>query len=269
MLTGAEAEHKAGREPGGPGATITPSCRAFDVQRFSVHDGPGIRTTVFLEGCPLRCAWCHNPEGFGSDRTHAVSVETILNEVLKDQDYYASSGGGLTVSGGEPLLHLKSVVALLKAAKRHGLHTCVQTSGSVPSKHLAAVLELVDLFHFDLKHMDPTRHEELTGVSNERILRNAAFLVEQKANVHFRMPLIPGINDDVTNLNAVASFLCGLYPPGARALRLVPYQGMYLGKYAALGLVPPMPSLESPSPSALLEVVEYLSGLGLSVEVDG
>ena len=149
------------------------ACRVFDVQRFSIHDGPGIRTTVFLEGCLLRCAWCQNPEAFRSGRAPVRSPESIIAEVLRDRDYYATSGGGLTVSGGEPLLHPASLRALLEEARRHELHTCVQTSGAVARKSIAAVLGLVDLFQFDLKHMDPRRHEELTGLGTARIHANA------------------------------------------------------------------------------------------------
>jgi len=239
-------------------------CRVFDVQRFSVHDGPGIRTTVFLEGCPLRCAWCQNPEAFVRGRAGAVSPEAVIAEVLKDRDYYAVSGGGLTVSGGEPLLHPGPVRALLEEAKRHGLHTCVQTCGAVPAANLAAVLRLVDLFQFDLKHMDSRRHRELTGAGTKRIHRNAAFLLEQGAQVQFRMPLVPGVNDDAENLGLLARFLVG---HGVRALSLVPYHRLYLDKYEALGLTPGVQGLEPPSEMAIRQAVELLARQELAVEV--
>jgi pyruvate formate lyase activating enzyme len=242
------------------------SVRVFDVQRFSIHDGPGIRTTVFVEGCPLRCAWCQNPEGFASQRADAVPVTAILAEVLKDRDYYAVSGGGLTVSGGEPLLNPGPVRALLAAAKGAGLHTCVQTSGAVPQENVAAVLDAADLFQFDLKHMDTHRHRELTGAGTERIHRNAAFLIERGACVQFRMPLLPGINDDPANLEALAGFLRGL---GVNALRLVPYHRLYLEKYRALGLEPGLKNLEPPSPSLLQRTGLLMARHGIEVEVDG
>ena len=242
--------------------SLSTDCRVFDVQRFSIHDGPGIRTTVFLEGCPLRCAWCQNPESFREDVADAMTPEAIVEEVLKDREFYAVSGGGLTVSGGEPLLRVTSVCALLEGAKRQGLHTCVQTSGAVPEANLAAALPLVDLFHFDLKHMDPERHRALTGAGNERILRNAALLLERGANVLFRMPHLPGVNDDDENLRALARFLGGL---GVDTLELVPYHRLYLDKWAALGLEPGMKDLEPPSDAERRRVVGRLDLDGIHV----
>jgi pyruvate formate lyase activating enzyme len=241
-------------------------CRVFDVQRFSIHDGPGIRTTVFLEGCPLRCAWCQNPEAFSHGAAAALTPEAVIAEVLKDRDFYAVSEGGLTVSGGEPLLHLAPVRALLEEAKRHRLDTCVQTSGAVPRAHFEAVLALVDLFQFDLKHMSARRHRELTGVDNERIHRNAEFLIERGARVHFRMPFVPGVNDDAENLDAVGRFLT---ERSVSTLRLVPYHRLYLDKYATLGLAVPLPALEPPTVEALERASARLGGHGVVVEVDG
>lgn len=241
------------------------ACRVFDVQRFSVHDGPGIRTTVFLAGCPLRCTWCQNPEGFEADRAPATTPRKILDEVLKDRAYYEVSGGGLTVSGGEPLLD-PSVHLLLEEAKREGLHTCVQTSGAAPEGCLTAVLHLVDLFQFDLKHMDPARHRELTGAGPVRIHKNAHFLVERGATVEFRMPLLPGVNDDAKNLDQVADFLDAL---GVRALRLVPYHRLYLEKYAALGLEARARDVEPPTPVVLQAIADRFSRRRIAIEIDG
>lgn len=242
------------------------ACRVFDVQRFSIHDGPGIRTTVFLEGCPLRCAWCQNPEGFAGGCARERSPRELVAEVLEDRDYYAVSAGGMTVSGGEPLARLAPVRALLEEAKRHELHTCVQTSGAVAQAHLESVLDLVDLVQFDLKHMDTARHRELTGVGNEQIRRNAVFLVERGAPVQFRMPLVPGVNDGPENLEQLADFLSQL---GVRALRIVPYHGLYLRKYAALGLEPRLRGIAAPSDAALLRVTEQLARHDVLVEIDG
>ena len=243
-----------------------PTCRVFDVQRFSIHDGPGIRTTVFLEGCPLRCVWCQNPEGFRTGMAPAMSVEAIIAEVLKDRDYYAVSGGGVTLSGGEPLLHPASVRALLEEAKRHQLHTCVQTSGAVPRANLEAVLGLVDLFQFDLKHMNAQRHRELTGADCERIQQNAVFLLERGATVQFRMPLVPGVNDDAQNLDAVARFLV---EHDVHALRLVPYHRMYVEKYTKLGRQPGVHGIEPPSAATLARVTDQLLKRDVTVQIDG
>ncbi len=242
------------------------ACRVFDVQRFSIHDGPGIRTTVFLEGCPLRCGWCQNPEAFGHSHAKPMPTAAILAEVLKDEDYYTLSGGGLTVSGGEPLLHLAPVRALLEDAKRRGLHTCVQTSGIVPQTHLAGVLGFVDLFQFDLKHMDSQRHRQLTGAGTERIHANAAWLLRQGAAVQFRMPLLPGLNDDAENIDATAQFL---NKHGAPALCLVPYHRLYVDKYRAMGLEPGVQGLEPPSDALLAQVRRQLEQHGVVVTVEG
>jgi len=242
------------------------ACRVFDVQRFSVHDGPGIRTTVFFEGCPMRCGWCQNPECFRSKSADGVSPEALVAEVLRDRDFYAVSGGGLTVSGGEPLLSPAPVRALLEEAKRHGLDTCVQTSGAVPEENIACVLGLVDLFQLDLKHMDSRRHLELTGVGTARIHENARFLIEQGAHVELRMPLLPGINDGDENLDLVAGFLAEL---GVRTLHVVPYHRLYLGKYEALGLTPGLSALEPPTPADVERVTARMGLHGVSVEVDG
>ncbi|MBI2388192.1 MAG: radical SAM protein [Deltaproteobacteria bacterium] len=241
------------------------ACRVFDVQRFSIHDGPGIRTTVFLAGCPLRCAFCQNPESFRPDAADLMTPRAIIAEVLKDRDYYAVSGGGLTVSGGDPLLHVAPVRALLEEARRNDLHTCVQTSGAVPEANLAAVLGLVDLFQLDLKHMDARRHRALTGASNERVLRAAAFLAERGAAVQFRMPLLPGVNDDDENLGALARFLAGL---SVHALELVPYHRLYLDKYASLGLEPRLRDLQPPSAADRERVVDRLRRHGVAARIE-
>jgi len=237
------------------------------IQRFSVHDGPGIRTTVFVEGCPLRCAWCQNPEGFASQRADAVPVAAILGEVLKDRDYYAVSGGGLTVSGGEPLLAPGPVRALLAAAKGAGLHTCVQTSGAVPRRNLAAVLDVVDLFQVDLKHMSSRRHEALTGAGTAGIHANARFLLGHAA-VELRLPVLPGLNDDERNLAATARFVVKHCPAGARTLHLVPYHRLYLHKYEELGLRPRLPDLAAPDAATLQRVSATLARHGVAVVVD-
>ncbi len=242
------------------------TCSVFDVQRFSIHDGPGIRTTVFLQGCAMRCAWCQNPEAFGHSHARTLSPQAVIDEVARDAVYYAMSGGGLTVSGGEPLLHLAPVRGLLQEAKGRGLHTCVQTAGAVPEAHLAGVLDLVDLFQFDLKHMDSDRHRELTGVGTERIHANAGFLLRRGAPVHFRMPLIPGINDDGENLSAVAHFLAA---HRTADLHIVPYHRLYLDKYRALGQLPRLVAPEPPTDEAIQRIVNQFQWRGVAVTIDG
>lgn len=225
----------------------------FDVQRFSVHDGPGIRTTVFLRGCPLRCAWCHNPEGLERVAEPADDpwLDEVMREVRADRDFFEVSGGGVTLSGGEPLLSASRALALLRAVRAEGLHTCLQTCGAVPSATLRAVLPWVDLFMFDLKHADDGEHRRWTGAGNALIHQNARLLVEHGAKVQFRMPVLPGINDDVVHLERMAALLRDLR---VEPLELVPYQRHYLSKLEARGQAPLLPELVPPSRARLAEL---------------
>lgn len=241
----------------------------FDVQRFSIHDGPGIRTTVFLRGCPLRCAWCQNPEGLELPSRAGSSDEwapEAVRALCADRVYFEVSGGGVTLSGGEPLLDPVRAMTLLRAARAEGIHTCVQTCGAVPTATLLSVLPLVDLFQFDIKHVDEAKHREWTGAGTAHIHQNARLLVERGANVQFRMPVLPGINDDAGHLDRLAALLASL---PATALRLVPYHRHYLAKYEALGQAPRLPGLQAPTAAQLADVVGRLRAHGLEIAIDG
>ncbi len=240
--------------------------RVFNIQRFCIHDGPGIRTTVFLAGCTLRCAWCHNPEAFAGDTARWLGAGEVLRQVMEDRDFYVNSGGGLTVSGGEPLLQGRFVRALLTAAGEQRLHRCIQTAGAVPQHVFDDVMDVVDLFQFDLKHLDDFQHCALTGVSNAPILANARHLVQRGARVEFRMPLVPGINDAPDHLQRLADLLARL---GAGTLRLVPYQRTYLHKYPALGLAARCSAIQPPSRAHLGMVCAAFQARGIAVAVDG
>ncbi len=244
--------------------------RIFDIQRFSIHDGPGIRTTVFLKGCNLRCLWCHNPEsqsmknelmfysskceGCGRCRQvcehpgsciscgkcvevchtgarvlagRTADADEVINLVLRDREFYKTSGGGVTLSGGEPLLQIDFAEKILKTCKENGINTAVETAGNVPFDSLERILPFVDLFLFDIKGIDEENHKKNTGVSNKQILSNASALKERGANILFRMPVIPGCNDN--EVGAVSEF-AGDYP-----LELMAYHRTGCGKYTALG----------------------------------
>lgn len=239
--------------------------RVFDVQRCSVHDGPGLRTTVFLAGCPLRCAWCHNPEAFAGETARTLEARAVLLEVLEDRAFYEVSGGGLTVSGGEPLLQPAFVRELVTLAKAEGVHTCLQTSGAVNEEALLQVLDVVDLVQFDLKHQDSARHQALTGKGNEQVLSNAALVAARAKQVEFRLPLVPGLTDTRENLERTAAFIRGL---GAQTLHLVPYQRMYLEKYERLGLVARCRDVEPPSSAQVAVHLEALRRAGMCAIVD-
>ena len=213
----------------------------FDIQRCSLHDGPGIRTTVFLKGCPLRCEWCHNPESqksepetglggkvYGTER----SVEEIMEIVRADRAYYASSGGGLTVSGGEPTVQFDFCRALLTAAKVEGIHTCLDTCGHVSPEKLLALLPLVDLWHYDYKATGSEMHRRFTGLDNTLILKNLAVLRENNARIRLRCPVIPGGNDTEEHLRSLDAFEAS---GDFASVERLPYHTTGNAKYSDLG----------------------------------
>lgn len=277
-------------------STKNNSGMVFNIQRFCLHDGPGLRTTVFFKGCPLKCKWCANPEAINSflqlgvarvhcnscgdcvtacpekaivldetgkpkiDRNHckacgtcvsvcfqealtlygkSLTIGEVFQEVIKDKSWYGSEGG-LTVSGGEPLMQPAFVVKLFRQCKEAGISTCIETSGHVASEALKTVLEYTDTVLYDLKHMDSNEHKNLTGRSNDILLDNARIVAESGAKVQFRMPLIPGLNDSPDNIKATSGFLKELM--GAKAsIELMPYHALGKGKYDALDLTYALP----------------------------
>lgn len=290
----------------------------MDVKKFAVHDGPGIRTTLFLKGCSLKCIWCHNPEGISSrpemafyrhkclscgecarvctaqasritaegrhvfDRTacqacgacepvclgeamkrfgRPVSVEEALSIALEDRAFYAHSQGGVTVSGGEPLLQAAFVRALFEELKREDIHTAVDTCGNVPWSAFEEVLPVADMFLFDIKHIDSQAHKALTGAGNERILDNLRKLSAAGARIEIRMPLVPGCNDAPDVLDGIGALLGEL---NIETMRVLPYHSMARSKYAALGLPDTMPQVDSPDDDQLLRAVERLRAHGVN-----
>lgn len=276
------------------------TARIFDIQRFSLHDGPGIRTTVFFKGCNLRCLWCHNPESqrIGNEllfykekcvgcgackavceraftpacRNECVCVsacrhgareqsgrEETLDEIvrvcLRDRPFYETSGGGVTLSGGEPLLQHYAAFEILAACRTENVHTAIETAGNVPWDVFEHVLPVTDLFLFDLKGMDPALHQKNTGVSNEGILENARRLAKTGAEIRFRMPYVPGYNDG--EAPAVARFAreCG-YP-----LELMAFHNIAAGKYAALGRKNETAEVIPPSPEEMRRLAESLGAI--------
>lgn len=227
----------------------------FDIQRYAIYDGPGIRTCVFLKGCPLRCAWCHNPESWrispepdvspdvadrepGDDRAmlgREVTVAEVLADVVSDRPFYDTSGGGLTVSGGEPTLQFEFLMALLGAAREESVHTALETCGHFHPSRLQELAENVDLFLFDLKLQDDARHAELTGVSNARILGNFKSLVKSvgEGGLLARLPLVPGVNVGAEDVGATIAFLRTAGYTGR--VELMPYNNTARSKWRKVG----------------------------------
>lgn len=288
-----------------------------DIKRFSVHDGPGIRTTLFLKGCPLHCIWCHNPEtlnsapelglfldkctGCGSctsvchcheiiDGRHLfhrdacqvcgrcvntclfdalklygtrMTVAEAMNIIIEDMDFYISSHGGVTVSGGEPLLQSDFCVSLFQELKRHKIHTAVETCGYVPWHTFEKILPWTDLFLHDFKHADPVSHKELTGQDNVLIKQNLQRLSQTGKSIEIHMPLIPGCNTERDVLEATGLFLGKL--DNLTAVRLLPYHSLAHLKYAAIGRKDNLPDVPTPQPEFMASCAAILQKYGLNI----
>ncbi len=220
--------------------------RIFDIQRYSIHDGVGIRTIVFLKGCALRCRWCCNPESqsfdiqtmtingkskvYGKD----VTVEEVMEVVKRDMPYYKRSNGGLTLSGGESLLQPEFARDLLHAAKDLGIGTALESMGFAKYETIETILPYLDTYLMDIKHMDPRKHEQWTGKENTLMIENAMKIAKSgMTNLVIRVPVIPGFNDSVEEILAIARYADSL--PGVNKIHLLPYHRYGEGKYAGLG----------------------------------
>ena len=297
----------------------------LNLQRFSVHDGPGIRTLVFLKGCPLACLWCSNPEsqkgspelrlvntnctGCGKcievcpnhavqrtedgqvvtdrDRCDACgacvdaclyeareiagqyrTVEQLLDEIEKDREFYSNSGGGVTLSGGEPAFQSEFATTLLKSCQERWLHTAVGTCGHAPWERLQAMLTYADFLLYDIKHMDPVVHKKITGVSNSLILENLEKIILRGAvpEVVIRIPVIPALNDSAENITATAEFVRGLADRGRiKGIDLLPYHRLGMSKYEQFGRVYPLEGSSSLDDDHLKKLEEIIGSFGLTM----
>jgi pyruvate formate lyase activating enzyme len=288
----------------------------FDIQRASMHDGPGIRTTVFFKGCPMSCLWCHNPESIGrapafsfkrdkcvrcgacvpicpahahivDNDSHRVLFETctlcglclpvcpsgclsivgreytvqeLLGEIVRDRAFFESSGGGLTVSGGEPTAQIDFLCELLQGAKEERIHTCVDTSGAAPETHFEKILPYVDLFLFDFKDSNPQRHQHNTGVSLSLVLSNLKYLDSRDAAIVLRCPIIPGINDTPDHFRAIVDMEATY--PNLRKIELLPYHNMGVHKAENIGAQARLRALPTTERETAAEWLSRLSRLG-------
>jgi pyruvate formate lyase activating enzyme len=255
-----------------------PAGTIFRIARYAVHDGPGIRTTVFLKGCPLRCAWCHSPESqdcrpellvhpernerdLCGYRTTAVEVVATLE---RDRTFYDESGGGVTFSGGEPLAQPRFLSALLAACQAREIHTAVETSGHASPAALGDIHP--DLFLFDLKVMDEARHRAATGVSNRLILANARMLAGRGTPMRLRFPLVPGVNDDEDNRRALAAFARSI---GITAIDVLPYHRAGIAKYVRLNRPYRLSGTPEPTPAQIDRVRLDFERAGMATRIGG
>jgi len=298
--------------------------RIINIQRYSVHDGPGIRSTVFMKGCPLTCLWCSNPEsqalqdeiihrnslcekcgrcreacetnsisetddGVQINRDTCVTcgkcveacytgtlntvgsemgVEEVIDVLRKDSLFYRNSGGGITVGGGEPLMQAEFVSDLLEACHENGWHTVLDTCGHAAQEKLEKVLKHVDLVYYDIKHMNPQKHKEVTGLSNDLILKNAELISRLEIPMCIRVPVIPGINDDETNICETARFISRL--KGVNQVNLLPYHKGAVGKCYNLDRPYPLEDIiDAPRDEDLSAAKKIIESSGLKVQIGG
>ena len=294
----------------------------FEIERFAIHDGPGIRTTLFLKGCPLACQWCHNPESISPRRERVffadsctscgkcfdvcptgaherladgtrvyhdktcslcgkcvqacvaealvmegteISVEEAVTELARDAPFYASSAGGITLSGGEPMWQAEFCAAVLRGCRERGFHTALETSGFAPWRDFERVLPFTDLVLYDLKLADPEAHRAATGVSNETILDNLVRIDRTGTRIEIRIPVIPGINDDRPNIAALAAIARNL--KNLTRVNLLPYHRLGEAKYPRLGRTYKLLRLESPDGERMAQIASWTGAFGLEVHV--
>lgn len=243
----------------------------FNLQKFSIHDGAGIRTDVFFQGCNLRCGWCSNPESqpmepLPGEKAIAYTVETLVAELVKDKPFYDESGGGVTLTGGEALLHPEFVLELAHALHETGIHVALETAACVNEDVFSRVLSAVDFAYIDLKHYDDAKHKSGTGVGNALILRNITNALKSSTPVVVRIPVIPGYNDSEADFAGFAKFLHDL---GAKEVQLLPFHQLGENKYKRLQIEYAYDGKKQMRDGDLSAFAETLTKAGIQVQIGG
>lgn len=253
--------------------------RIFDIQKFSTHDGPGIRTIVFFKGCVLRCRWCCNPESqsyvFQKMKTsdgeknigYDITVGEVMEKVLKDFPYYRRSGGGITLSGGEALCQTEFVKALLEECKKNGITTAVETTACLPWNMINEVLPLLNYVLMDIKHMNSEKHELFTGLKNELILQNARKIAQSGVDLTVRVPVIPTFNDNESDIKDIANFAASL--PNVSKIHLLPYHRLGYDKYIGLGRKYEMGDVSVPTKEKMEILRKVAEKCGITATIGG
>ena len=253
--------------------------RIFNIQRFSIHDGPGVRTIVFLKGCVLRCRWCCNPESQsheietmisdGKTKTvgQDITVREVMQEVIRDMPYYRRSGGGLTLSGGECLCQADFSAALLAAAKDMGINTAVESTACMEFEVIEKLLPYLDLYLMDIKHMNSEKHKEFTKRDNKLILENAAKLAVKAKKLIIRVPVVPTFNDTEEEIGDIARFAAGL--PNVKEIHLLPYHRLGQDKYEGLGREYSLKNIEPPKREHMERLADIAAKTGLYAQIGG
>ncbi len=242
----------------------------FRIQRYSIHDGPGIRTILFFQGCPLACGWCHNPEsqartgvGLGPDSL----AGHLMKEIEKDLVFYDESNGGVTFSGGEPLCQPALLMDLLTACQERGIHTCLDTSGHAPLDTLTSAARLADLILYDIKAVDRELHQTITGKSSGLILENLKHLSDQGLSVILRFPLIPSMTDTKENIHQVIEFL--VQETRFRQIHILPFHNTGAGKYETLDMSNTLKHIKPPSKERVEAVARQFAQSGFDTHMGG
>jgi len=258
----------------------------FSIKRFAIHDGPGIRVTFFMKGCPLSCWWCHNPEGISAEqemigitervgdmefkRTEEAgrycSVKDILEVLEKERIFIDESGGGVTFSGGEPVYQTDFLAEALDAASKEGYHTAVDTSGYSSTEYYERIIPFTDLFLYDIKLMDESEHTRYTGVSNSLIMKNFRLILESGRDIFVRIPIIPGFNDDDKNLKAIKQLLADSKCANLKRISLLPYHKIGKAKYTRFGIPYRMNGTEPAPQERMDQLKDFFAETGIETK---